>query len=390
MLLAALAPVALAVPLTLCAPDDPGLAEGRAALDALDARIASGQAEFMDILVELEVLLATPCMALARAESDVPLHFETSASLARWWSDGGARWLRSYLDPADFDRVFLPPDPRVALTLPPERPAQDLLCSARDDACASETRPWMISASRALQQHDAKQAEAPCATDDYTAWRRCMGEQGGRIDALPPGRMRPPTAGWLVIRGARDAVTPCVRITVYDLGLGSAWRARLCEGAEPRLQAGLVEVDALRELAWWLVLVGEVQPGVRSSLVVEPLPEGLARRWDDTRPAPPEEEPVETWSTSQSVISWVWTPPDDVGFEANYFTWPWSPTAAEDHASALLRAVEATFAEGCPPRKPSGQVRAGRMAGEPPGLRLEDPDVGAAPLLSWTPPSCPP
>jgi hypothetical protein len=247
------------------------------ALSTLDQQIRrlAVAADPTPIEEELEKLLDHPCFELAKVDSRELLDFANAVSLRHWWHEGGSDWLWSYLNVADRRSLRIAPTPRFALTLetaPKDHPLRPLLCP--DDAavpCAVESAGWARRTNEKLEllgnrQHRGKD-EIDCAeeaakepkAERYAAYRECLEPGFERHAALPIGRFKAPSDGWLVIE---DGGRACTHLRAFDLVTGSVYGVDDCSNT-PKALTGRVPVGALREAAWMLVLAGEAQRNVR-------------------------------------------------------------------------------------------------------------------------------
>lgn len=353
--------------LTLCAPEDPRLLEAASAVEALDVEIRAGQRALEDNAAALDTLLAHPCLALA--QSEMKPTFETAESLAIWWDSGGARWLRSYLDPADRGLVVLPPDPR---------PTPTLACPPQTPDCGAAARGWTMEANIAMTRHSDREASRAgisldaCAAepgrDAYARWWSCVDRASRRTGVLPLRAATPPDEGTLVVRGTRGV---CEILQVYSLPSGDAVLIRSCPAtpeapAELDRRAGQVDTARLSELVWFLFVGPDVGDAQRSEAVILTLPPGLERSRDPD--APVLTASAQSWSTNQSALAWGFNGPNDELSRSGELTWPWSADASEDYTDRLLLGVERSFTAGCPAPIPT-ELLGGRLPGEPPAER---------------------
>jgi hypothetical protein len=223
----------------------------------------------------LETLLEHPCFELAQADPKELLTFSSAVSLRQWWQDGGADWLSSYLT-VDRDRYLRSaPTPRIALTLetaPKDHPLRPLLCPADESKpCAVDASGWMRRVNEKLaliaESHRSGKDALDCAADAmkeakadrYAAYRDCLESTFTRQQALPLGRFKAPSDGWLVMNDDSGA---CRTVRAFHLVTGAVYSATDCR-RPMTTTAGRVPVGALREAAWMLFLARESQPNVR-------------------------------------------------------------------------------------------------------------------------------
>lgn len=353
-----------------------------AAIASLDARIKALPADGdpSPIAHDVTALFATPCFTLAAGELDT-LAFDSALSLETWWKAGGEAWASHYLRLADAPGTpnapvwsWVPPTPRRSLTSENAKrsPLAPLLCPSRDDACGRETLGWLARARLALESHAkgraqeapanprafcTQQALAAAEPDRYGAWRGCLLGVAPHVDALPLGRFRAPTDGWLVLRGRRGHYSFCDEVRAYDLATGAAFVAGTCSGLalrndgsvdaaatdrkrKPREEIGSVPLDNLREAA----LVTLLSPLAQNGIVVEGY--GLA--------LPPEVKPQgdtgfgglslsASGSSAQTTLAWTWVR-SGRAVASGTLTWPDDMNdGARDHAVKLIQVAEAAF-----------------------------------------------
>ncbi len=363
----------------------------------------------------LTALLQTPCFALARGDGgdEGDLVFDAPLSLQRWWSDGGEAWVRHFLElsgapgePNDPVWSWVPPTPRTALTRESKGAGAllPLLCPAKDETCGRETLGWQRRAESAFDAHArARLRGDEAAVDDplehcrskasaapeetrYDAWRECLGSTTPHVDALPLGRFRAPTDGWLVLRGRRGHYAFCDEVRAYDLATGSAWTNGTCsrlalrddgsvDGAAtnaqrvPQTTIGRLPLENLREAA----LLTLLSPHAQTKVVRE----GYARA------LPADVTPVRTGftvhglgmsatvSSGQTTLAWSWVV-KGATVASGELTFPNDfNDAVRDHAVSLLQIAEAAFtplapaecAAGAPPSSLPFDVKRARICG---------------------------
>jgi hypothetical protein len=389
---------------TRCAESSAAAKQARARLDDLNGRIArlEDSASPAGIVDEIHALLKTECFLLA-AETDRIPRPDTSLSLKQWWGEGGGGiWLWSYAELLREGEVqhlkpsiVVPSDAPRTLNLEAHRdhPLQSLLCPLSDAACGAATRGWRARADRSFEAHRALRREAPSATaeeraspappdiaracvgkvsrasvrEKYQMWRACIEEQRPKRTALPLGEFRAPDEGWLVISGRRGHYSFCDTTRAYDLRTGAAFINDSCsalvlnadgsveadatrKASVPRVAAGSVPVQNLQE-ALWMMLFREEAEEMQVSAASFPLPDGFVPRLTiGPRRDAGFDTSVFSWNTSQTSLTWQWTPATGPAFVGN-ITWPNSGDAAEDHAAVLLEIAERAFSEGCAARR---------------------------------------
>jgi hypothetical protein len=201
----------------------------------------------------------------------------------------------------------------------------------------------------------------------FSAWRQCQEARQLEQVAFPIGRTRAPTAGWLLVEGRRGHHTFCDEARAYHLATGSAYRIASCSGlalqpggsvdhrATDRgraltIEIGHLPVDALREAAWLLVLLDELEHRVVAGGFGIYLPKGM--------PVFSNTEELGSLggsilgvssSSADTVLSWRVLDADRL-LKSGALTC--SPTrlddAEEEYAVTLLRVAEAGFVAGCP------------------------------------------
>jgi hypothetical protein len=201
-----------------------------------------------------------------------------------------------------------------------------------EETCVTEAK----SVSRALR---------------YGTLRDCFDGITPKISAMPLGRFKAPSDGWLVM--AEDG--HCERVRAYDLATGAAIVAHGCRGnaSGPSVDVGRVPLGALREATFFLFFAGVVEQHVR--------PEGHTYAIDaDISIGRPVNESrtirlsgFSTGGGSRRVFSWMRAENGIVkgrlsGTIAMGLTFP----DANAHASELLTIAEDGFESGCAPAAP--------------------------------------
>jgi hypothetical protein len=373
---------------------------------SIDALGATG--DVSPVNAALTKMLETPCFALAEGESIEPLVFDSGLSAKTWWSEGGQAWLAHYLELGEGRAKhhanhplysWVPPSPRKTLTAESAKgsPLAPILCRADDATCGAETRGWLQRADEAFTAHALARREEPwtseprqtCAAKarqakrgaQYAAWRTCIDETRERHGALPLGRFRAPTEGWLVLRGRRGHYHFCDEIRAYDLATGAAWITGTCgglllrengsvdqkktdDGRGPRSEAGRLPQDNLREAALATFLAPHVQEQVLQAGFGLALPDdlalemnqrelhGLGMSWRGT--------------SAQTTVSWSWVVSGRT-VTSGELTWPQNYNeAGADHAVKLLQIAEAAYAPlkagECAPAAPPSPLPLGAGA----------------------------
>jgi hypothetical protein len=339
---------------------------------------------------EIDALLAHRCFHLAM-EAGEPPRFDSALALQRWWTDGGLRWLDSYVWRPDPDAparerfVVLPPEPRRTLALDghTKHPLAPLLCPLADHACGLETAGWLQRAEAAFIanpdgpwrrldedepsfptptaacEHEAAGAPAPMR---YARFRECLQQYRQQRTALPVGQFRAPREGWLVLHGRRGHYDFCDELRAYDLATGSAYIAQSCsnlvlleggsvDGAQTnarrqlRTTVGVLSMDNVREAALMVFLARSANEGPYDAQAFA-LPARLTPQWSYDP-----QQLGTTWygsvstSTEETIVSWSWIEGGRVR-DSGQLRWG-TDRGSEHHASALLRVAEAGLVPGC-------------------------------------------
>ena len=410
-------------PLPRCAESSLAHQDARARLDLLDEYIdrLPDPTDAASAVRELHALLKSECFLPAAETARIPTPDSTLA-LKSWWRDGGRDWLDSYLELPEFGvlphlrpHVGLPPDMRRTLTSSIDRndPLRSLVCRLDEPACGVETLGWIERAERAFDSHRivhldddrrvldndltpvARTEEAAaerCAThmttadkdSRYQTWRDCLETQRPKTTALPLGRIKAPTAGWLIVSGRRGHYDFCDTTSAYDLGTGAAFIHESCsaldlnaDGSVDRaltdaaradtVRTGKLAVDNLRE-AVWMMLLQEKTSRIQLQAKWYPLPDGLEPHIVAHAPmfdVNAFDSPMA--STAQTILAWRWLPLTGSQMSGEMI-WPGSYDAAEDHAASLLDVAERGLVAGCVPRRP------------PPEWQLGLPDIRVNPV----------
>jgi hypothetical protein len=401
-------------PLPRCEESSLAYRDAEARLDLLDQYIdrLADSADPTAAVHELHSLLKSECF-LPAAETDRIPTPDSALSLKRWSRSGGLDWLASYLKLPEYGEIShtrphvgLPPDtrPTLAVSIDRDDPLRSLVCRLDQEACGVETIGWIERAERAFETHrivhldddrrvfgndtapvahTEKEAAERCAAhmlsadgaNRYQAWRDCVETQRPKTTALPLGRIRPPTAGWLIISGRRGHYGFCDTTSAFDLESGAAFIHESCSDLAlnsdgsvdrtltdasrvDRVRSGKLAVDNLRE-ALWMMLLQEKTSLVQLRSGWYPLPDGLQTQSVARDPA----FDVNAFNgamvtTAQTELAWRWLPPTGPEI-AGMVIWPMSYDAAEDHAASLLTVAELGLIPGCVPRQPPPESRLG-------------------------------
>ncbi|GAB4205956.1 MAG: hypothetical protein OHK0013_22220 [Sandaracinaceae bacterium] len=384
-----------------CAEGGSEASAARDAVRALGDAIEDPSVPLAAIEQRYRALVATPCFALA---SHFAPRFRSRAVLRVWWEEGGEDWLHHFANghtAGSALEVVIPPEERPALSLeasPPDHPLRSLLCSETDEACGRETAGWTLRAQAAFDAHAARERVSECERSEraiaegdvewaahateasrfdscareasraptlerFPRWRACISGMRDHVSALPVGRIRAPTRGWLVLRGRRGHYQFCDEIRAYDLATGSAYIATSCsalvlgsggtvQGAATdaartsRVVTGRLPLEALREAAWMLLLGTEVDRSHMTARYV-PLPIDMPTRHRADYLGSVGHGSG-SGSSAQTHLQWAWVDEGRVRVDGT-LTWPDSDAAAEDHAASLFRIAEAALALGCAP-----------------------------------------
>lgn len=390
-----------------CDPKGAAYANARAELDAIDEAIGHlGPGDDFQPLVErLRKLVDCECFELL---GSVDVDAKSALSLRTYWDGGASSRVRDALDwgQPGSHLVWSEPSVRRALTLEtaPQSPLRALLCPAADETCAAETRGWELRADAAFELAAARDAglrktrrlgdskkggSIDIKGDDcseaiaklpahrrFSAFRDCIEGTDDKRVALPIGHLRAPTRGWLVISGRRGHYDFCDETRVYDLKTGSAYRVGTCtslallpkgavdhratdDGRHPVVELGHVPVDALRETAWMLLLMDEVDREVRVEGWGQSVPKGVAikqNRSSGFLGSLSGWGVGGSWSSGDTWLRWRIGMVDGEGeseLKAGELTWPEERDQPErHHALTLLKVAEAGFHRDCPEAAP--------------------------------------
>lgn len=289
--------------------------------------------------------------------------------------------------------VWVAPDVRRALTLEtaPGHRLTPLLCPAADDACGRDTDGWRLRALAAMERGARVRAAEDRAARDRTSedcdqyarkaaprqrlarYRDCLAQTAVRAPAFAIGRVRKPTEGWLVVSGRRGHYEFCDETRAFDLATGSAYRVASCSGLALRSggnvdhratdaarkqerQRGLVSLDEIREAAWMLLQLGELDDNVLVEAFGRQLPDGIPVEGDAAATEWTYGGGTMSSNTAQAPLSWrVTVGPQELG--RGTIIWPRDLNDdAEAHATELLAVAEASFVPGCPPSTPPADL----------------------------------
>lgn len=395
-----------------CAAGSAELADGLARLAALDARIGALQPDdnHRPANEELIALLEHPCLALVDIDPD-DLVAEAAPALVELWSHGGKDWLESQLSLATRREITFPPALRrvAAAETRPGHPGFALLCSLADPGCGQRTAGWWSRAEAYFESH-AKEVrrgrDHPTATEEicaaearelpvaerYAHWERCASAISRTRYAMPLGRFKEPTSGWLIVRGRRGHYSFCDEVRMYSLATGAAYVSQSCNqlfiadadkvrsgtaaDRKPKITRGTMSVDNLRETAWMLLQLDEVVDKFPDAWRDHSIPEGI-------EPAKGSERLGEydfglvTMSSDQTTLAWAVI--DGRTRVSGTLRWPTDYRGGPvDHALELLRTAEAGFVESCPREKPPTLASLGKSR---PAVSPVDADASELKLL---------
>lgn len=206
--------------------------------------------------------------------------------LALWWKEGGEEWLRSMLSyPSHRHRITLPPDLRVHLTPELAPWMASGMCEPGASDCAAEAG-WWKRADLELNAAVCRRPPSACSVqsgipkhEQYAAWTWCADESLARGPALPWGRFRVPSTGWLVVRDTsrRNAKRACEVTEAFSLETGDVWMINTCE--QQGRKVGRVAVEPLRQLSLLLLVARHAPSHVRTRAHQVTLPPGLEPQW---------------------------------------------------------------------------------------------------------------
>ena len=359
-------------------------------LDALDRQIEAlgPRADASAAYVELLRLLEDPCFALATGEG-IPLAPENGLAMRTWWRDGGELWVRHYLHLSESSEprtAVVPPTMRRTLTPQTHRkhPFERWLCPVGKPECADETEmgyrkdfiadmhltsTGLGALSTGPNDHEGTTIEfnwgaceetAALADEEhrYAAFRDCIELATPRHWDLPIGGFRAPERGWLVVQGRRGHYTYCDQLSLFDLSTGASYQSELCGGIlcvggddrcetpEYKWRRGNVDPPTVRAALWAMMWGGEAEAGVVRHAAIFDVPEKMEAR----RPGRPEyrADGRTGWSSNHTQLTWSYGVDGKHGFDG-MIGWPnGGGHGGLDYAADQLKAMEATFEEGCP------------------------------------------
>lgn len=361
-----------------CEETHPDFVRAQAAVSVFEGAV-DGASSVEEILSAYEGVFAVPCMGQA---SNTKVDLATAvhpAQVKGWWRNGGDVWLRSLLG-ASRTLVFPPglPPVWVAKKGEPEIP-ESMRCGLEDGACSPDTDTWRSRAAQHMTGWYARRKygkgpdpdlEQSClrhallAESPFETFSHCMGnDPRARTDILPLNGVDIPRTGWVVLQGRRGHYSFCDEIRAYDLATGAAHVASSCTGLAlgnngsvdhrtadggraQTVTRGHVQVDALREFVWVLLMAQQARINTRASAQSVAIPPGLAPPTQD-RGGVVVGPYLSAWSSGHTQIRWRYHT-GTVAFEGRV-NWPSDLNVAiADHAVKLLQAVESGFQEGCP------------------------------------------
>lgn len=387
-----------------CAKDSAAHVSAERGLRELDVAVERlGPADSPGPSVEtLYNLLKTECFWMASESLRLPKP-DSVQSLQEWWRSGGESWLAAYLElpmlglvEALQPHVVLPPDTRKTLSADtaPQHPLRRFLCDEADLSCGSETQGWVLRAEAAFETHHdlgkfdnaprqfstdplvrSQDASTACDTrdasaqsrGDYSRWRACIEGQRPTRTALPLGRFRAPSDGWLIVEGRRGHYDFCDSVSAFNLKTGGTFVFESCSGLallrdgsvdrdatnrarKERAFSGVVDIGDLREAAWMMMFRGETEQ-IQLRSETYPLPADMVPELVHEERSEDFTSMGAWWNSGQTTLAWRLVLSDKSAF-AGELTWPTFYDAAEDHAGMLLSVVEQGLVEGCAGRPP--------------------------------------
>lgn len=377
-----------------CVPGEPAHTAALAEIEAIDGAIKALQPAALPsaLLERLAKLASSKCFEIG---GNFYVAAKTGLSLRTYWENGGSSNFRAPLGLGGRGErwVFSAPSARRAFTLEtdPKSPLAHLLCPAADETCGAETAGWARRADAAFAaagelehlRYDWRRgggsgrgdgdvcdrlARAAPVRRRFELWRDCMLARAYSQTALPIGHFRAPKDGWLVIEGRRGHYDFCDETRAYDLTHGSAYIVGSCSALALRsggsvdvrktddnrqlvVKLGRLPVETLREAAWMILLMDEVDQQVRLHSMGLQVPE-----WIEVMRVRDDDEGgvtggVAGGSTAQTTLRWRATRSSGL-VKSGKLTFPYDFDPAENHAVQLLQIAEAAFAESCPQRAP--------------------------------------
>ena len=380
-----------------CRPGTPAHTAAGAALAAIDVEIRQlAPAEDPEPLkTRLEDLGKQACF---RFLDGLDVHAKSGLALRTWWEDGGHGAAASALKLGGKDPyVWVKPDVRRALTIEtaPHHRLAPLLCPAYDDKCGRETDGWRLRAEAALKRDVPRRnwtlagwtRERPPKDDDcpryaqqaprrrqFAQFRYCLDVTAERSPRFAIGRVRRPTEGWLVVSGRRGHYHFCDELRAFDLATGAAYRVGSCSdlalmsdgrvdhrgtdaARKTERERGTVSLDEIREAAWMLIQLGEIDESVRKTAIGHALPKSIPLASDGNVSKGFGLGRLVSISSAQTRLDWrVTTMAGELG--SGTITWGRDPDEDEEaYATELLEVAEASFTPGCPPAAPPVALR---------------------------------
>jgi hypothetical protein len=370
-----------------------------AALDA-DIRKLAPAADPASLMKRIEELGQQTCF---RIGGGLSADAKSGLSLRTWWEAGGHAVATGVLAMGGSDpKVWIVPDARRALTreAAPGHRLTPLLCPGADETCGRETDGWRLRAEAALERaarartpddghfrmtlSDWERERAPTFDDcegyagkalrrqQLARYRNCLTVAARTAIVFPIGRIRKPTEGWLVVSGRRGHYAFCDEVSAFDLATGAAYHVASCGGLDltggggvdhratdasrkPERRRGTVSLDEIREAAWMLLQLGELDEDVVTEGFGEALPKGIAVV-DDGVGTHGSFGGGHIVTSAQTSLHWrVTGVPRQLG--SGRVTWPRDLNDdAEAYATELLEVAEASFSPGCPPATPPGAL----------------------------------
>jgi hypothetical protein len=207
------------------------------------------------------------------------------------------------------------------------------------------------------------------------SFQECLDATAERSSAFPIGRVQKPTTGWLVVSGRRGHYAFCDELRAFDLATGSAYRVASCSGlalvsdgavdhratdAARKLdrERGAVSLDEIREAAWMLLQLGELDKNVRTHGFGQAPPPNIPLERVDGEETLGRGMGSIRWNTGQTQLTWrVVAAARELG--GGTITWPRDLNDdTEAYAAELLEVAEASFVPGCPPAAPPAALTA--------------------------------
>lgn len=375
-----------------CTKGSPETEAARAAVDALAERVDALPLAPVPkaFAAELDELLGTQCFQLA--DDAVHPSFGSGLAAKQWWNDGGYTWLMSLVDLEASRAIVVPPSARRVLASDAglddrTRPLAPLLCPTDAQACGRETTGWArradgvflrrASGTRYGDDSCVEAAKNAAPEHRYDRLIDCVRDHAQTRTALPLGRFRAPSDGWLVATGG--GTSRCSALRAYDLATGAAYVATECPGKPATVKVGRIPLASLREAAWMLMLAPTVEPSVRVDASSFDVPSAIAiekpNRYGHLRGISIGCGGV--YSSRPRHWSWMRGTIALTGQTSGVLR-PSSASHAEDHATELLAVAEDGFEEGCAPAPPPPKVTwtaPGRAPNDHASASFDDPAV---------------